>query len=122
VAVFELLENVNLPGSFGGITVPAAPVTVIVEIILSGAGLKDSVSGDGPEKLVFEGGHLSTRSLLTFYLVDQKYLMNCNYVIYSRIVEVVLQTVLMAPQVFPTRNYVRYIGAASSQNKSLTKK
>jgi hypothetical protein len=32
--------------------------TIIVEIILSGAGLKKSVSGYGPGKFVFEGAHL----------------------------------------------------------------
>jgi hypothetical protein len=52
-----LFKNINLSGSFGGIVFPAAPVTVIVEIILPGAGLKDSVSGYGPGEFVFEGGH-----------------------------------------------------------------
>jgi hypothetical protein len=59
VTVLELFENVDLPGSFGSICVPAAPVSVIVEIILSGAGLKDSVTGYGPGEFVFEGGHFN---------------------------------------------------------------
>jgi hypothetical protein len=46
VTVLELLKNIDLPGPFGGIKVPATPVAVIVEIILSGAGFKDSVTGD----------------------------------------------------------------------------
>jgi hypothetical protein len=53
----ELLKDIDFSGSFGGIKVPTAPVAVIVEIILSRAGLKDSVSGYGPRELVFEGGH-----------------------------------------------------------------
>jgi hypothetical protein len=41
----------------GSVDIPAAPVPIIVEIILSGAGLEDTVSGYGPGKFVFEGGH-----------------------------------------------------------------
>ena len=57
VAVLEVFQDIDLPGSFWGISFPSAPVTVIVEIILPRAGLKDSVSGYGPGKFVFEGGH-----------------------------------------------------------------
>jgi hypothetical protein len=53
VAVFKVLKNIDLPGSFGSVCFPSAPVTIIVEIILSGAGLKKSVSGYGPGKFVF---------------------------------------------------------------------
>jgi len=49
-----------LLGSFGGIKVPATPVTVVVEIVLSGAGLKYHITGYGPGKFVFEGGHNET--------------------------------------------------------------
>jgi hypothetical protein len=52
-----LFKNIDLPGSGRRIYIPASPETVIVEIILSGAGLKDSVTGNGPGKFVFEGGH-----------------------------------------------------------------
>jgi hypothetical protein len=58
VAVFEVFQDVDLPGSCRGIGFPSAPVTVIVEIILSGAGLKDSIPGYGPGEFVFEGGHI----------------------------------------------------------------
>jgi hypothetical protein len=44
----------------GRVEFPSAPVSVIVEIILSGAGLKDTVTGYGPGKFVFEGAHLNT--------------------------------------------------------------
>ena len=39
--------------------IPSAPVTVVVEIILSGTGLKDPVTGYGPGKFVFEIAHVS---------------------------------------------------------------
>jgi hypothetical protein len=56
-AILELFKNIDLSGSFGGIIFPSSPVTVVVEIILPGTGLKDSVSGYGPGKFVFEGAH-----------------------------------------------------------------
>jgi hypothetical protein len=58
IAIFKVLKNIDLPGSFGGISFPSAPVSVVVEIILSGAGLKYSIPGNGPGKFVFEGTHL----------------------------------------------------------------
>jgi hypothetical protein len=60
-AVLELFKNIDLPGSFGGIVFPTAPVSVIVEIILPGAGLKDSVTRYRPGEFVFERGHLFLR-------------------------------------------------------------
>jgi hypothetical protein len=57
VAVFKILKNIDLPSSLGAISFPAAPVPVIVEIILSGADLKDPISGNGPGEFVFEGAH-----------------------------------------------------------------
>jgi hypothetical protein len=48
-----------LSGSFRGIKIPTTPVTVIVEIMLSWAGLKDPVTGYGPGKFVFEIAHVS---------------------------------------------------------------
>jgi len=57
-AVLELFKNIDLSGSFGSIGFPAAPVPIIVEIILSWAGLKDSIPGYGPGKFVFEGAYL----------------------------------------------------------------
>jgi hypothetical protein len=53
----ELFKYIDVPGSFRGILFPTAPVTVIVEIILPGAGLEDSVPGYGPGKFVFKGAH-----------------------------------------------------------------
>ena len=58
MSVFKVFQDIDLPGSFWGIGFPSAPVTVIVEIVLPGAGLKYSVSGYGPGKFVFEGAHL----------------------------------------------------------------
>jgi hypothetical protein len=43
----------------GSVDFPSSPVSVIVEIILSGAGLKDSIPGYGPGKFVFEIAHVS---------------------------------------------------------------
>jgi hypothetical protein len=62
----ELLKNVSLPGSFGSVDVPPAPVSVIVEIILSGTGLKNTVTGYGPGEFVFEGTHLYQSNLKAF--------------------------------------------------------
>ena len=49
---------------------PSSPVSVIVEIILSGAGLQESIPGYGPEKLVFEGAHLCRTQY--FYFIYKK--------------------------------------------------
>jgi hypothetical protein len=49
----------DLLDSLGSVDFPSSPVSVIVEIILSGAGLKDTVTGYGPGEFVFEGGHFS---------------------------------------------------------------
>jgi hypothetical protein len=57
IAVFKVLQDIDLPCSIGGISFPTTPVPVIVEIILPWAGLKKSVSGYGPGKLIFEGAH-----------------------------------------------------------------
>jgi hypothetical protein len=56
-AVFEIFENVNLPGPFGGVPLPTTPVCIVVEIILPGTDLENSIPGYGPGKFVFEGGH-----------------------------------------------------------------
>jgi len=53
-AVLELFKNIDLSGSWRSIIFPSAPIPVIVEIILSGAGLKNTVPGYGPGKFVFE--------------------------------------------------------------------
>jgi hypothetical protein len=63
-AVLKLFKNIDLSGSFGGISFPAAPVSIIVEIILSGASLKDSVTGYGPGEFVFEGIHFLVLTLI----------------------------------------------------------
>jgi hypothetical protein len=54
-----LFKNVDLPDSFGGIKVPTAPVSIIVEIILSGAGSKNSIPGYGPGKFVVKVAHFN---------------------------------------------------------------
>ena len=48
ISVFEILEDVYLSGPFRRTFLPPAPVGVIVEIILSGAGFEDPVPGFGP--------------------------------------------------------------------------
>ena len=57
IAVFKVFKNIDLLGSCRSISFPAAPVPVIVEIVLSGAGLKNFIPGYGPGKFVFEGAH-----------------------------------------------------------------
>jgi len=57
IAVFELLEDIELPGSFLGILLPATPVGIIVEIILSWTGLEDLIPGFGPGKIVLDFSH-----------------------------------------------------------------
>jgi hypothetical protein len=54
ITVFEVFENVDQSGSLRGIEIPTTPRCIIVEIILSGAGLKDSIPGYGPREFVFE--------------------------------------------------------------------
>ena len=73
VSVLELFKNINLSGSFGSSIFPAAPVTVIVEIILPRAGLKNPISGYGPGKLIFEGAHFWIFHLLLKDHKDVKY-------------------------------------------------
>jgi len=50
--VFEVLQDINLPGSFGSVLFPTAPIGIVTEIILSGAGLKDLIPGFGPGKFI----------------------------------------------------------------------
>ena len=55
--VLKLFKHIDLFCSLWSINLPTTPVSVIVEIILSRTGLKDSVAGYGPGKFVFEGAH-----------------------------------------------------------------
>ena len=57
ISLLVFFEHIDLPYSLRSVDFPATPVTVIVEIILSGAGLKDSIPGYGPGEFVFEGAH-----------------------------------------------------------------
>jgi hypothetical protein len=57
IAVFEILKDVNLPGSLWCALFPPTPGPVIVEIVLSGAGFKDLISGFGPGEFVFNFFH-----------------------------------------------------------------
>ena len=59
ISVLELFKNIDLLDSLGCVDFPSSPVTIIVEIILSGTGLKDTVTGYGPRKFVFESGHFN---------------------------------------------------------------
>jgi hypothetical protein len=61
-----LFKNIDLLDSLGSVDLPSAPVTVIVEIILSGTDLKYTVTGYGPGEFVFEGGHF-----LTFQVIQE---------------------------------------------------
>jgi hypothetical protein len=45
VAIFEILQNVDLTGSFQGIFEPAVPIAIIGKPILSWTGFKDLISG-----------------------------------------------------------------------------
>jgi hypothetical protein len=53
----ELFKNINLSGSIRSCIFPTAPVPIVVEIVLSGTGLENSIPGYGPGKFVFEGAH-----------------------------------------------------------------
>jgi len=48
----------------GGIEFSATPVTIIIEKVLSGTGLEDSVTGYGPGKFVFEGAHFLVSTII----------------------------------------------------------
>jgi hypothetical protein len=52
VPVFEVLQGINLSGSFGGVLFPTSPIGIVSEIILSGTGLKDLIPGFGPGKFI----------------------------------------------------------------------
>ena len=44
-AVFEVFEDINLSDSLRGALFPASPIPIIIEKVLSGAGLKDLIPG-----------------------------------------------------------------------------
>ena len=48
LAVFRVLQDVNLSGSFRSILKPAIPEPVIAKPVLSGAGFEDLIPGFGP--------------------------------------------------------------------------
>jgi len=54
---FQILENINLVGSFGGVLEPAVPETAIGDPILPGAGLEDFIPGFESGEFVPESGH-----------------------------------------------------------------
>ena len=56
-AVLEILEEIYLPDPFRSTFFPPAPVPVVVEIVLSGARLKDLVPGFGPGEFVADFSH-----------------------------------------------------------------
>ena len=57
LTVFQILQDINLAGSFRSVLKPAVPETVIGKPVLSGAGFEDFIPGFGPGKFVFESGH-----------------------------------------------------------------
>jgi len=52
VPVFEVLKDIDLSGSFRSVLFPTAPIGIVTEIVLSGAGLKDLIPGFGPGKFI----------------------------------------------------------------------
>ena len=59
LAVFKVLQDVNLTGSFWSILKPAIPKAVVSKPVLSGAGFEGFIPGFGPGELVLEIGHRS---------------------------------------------------------------
>jgi hypothetical protein len=57
LTVFQILQDINLPGSFKGILEPAIPETIIGKPVLSGADFEDFIPGFGPGEFVLESGH-----------------------------------------------------------------
>jgi hypothetical protein len=56
-AVLEILEDVDLSGPLRSIFFPPAPVCVVVEVILSRAGLEDLMPALGPGEFIVQFGH-----------------------------------------------------------------
>jgi hypothetical protein len=59
LTVLQVLQDINLPGSFGGILEPAIPEPIIGKPVLSGAGFKGFIPAFGPGEFVLESGHRS---------------------------------------------------------------
>jgi hypothetical protein len=59
--IFEVFQDIDLPGFSWGILFPAAPIGVIVEIVLPWAGLKDLIPGFGPGEFVANFVHWEWR-------------------------------------------------------------
>jgi D-alanyl-D-alanine carboxypeptidase (penicillin-binding protein 5/6) len=57
LTLFQILQDINLAGSFRVILQPAVPENVIGKPILSGPGFEDFAPGFGPGEFVFESGH-----------------------------------------------------------------
>jgi hypothetical protein len=53
LTVFQILEDINLTGSFRGVLQPAVPETVIGNPVLPGAGLEDFIPGFGAGEIRF---------------------------------------------------------------------
>ena len=63
LTVLQVLQDINLAGSFRGILEPAIPETVIGKPVLSGADFESFIPGFGPGEFVLEGGHRNWISL-----------------------------------------------------------
>ncbi len=59
LTVLQVLQDINLPGSFGGILEPAIPESIIGKPVLSGAGLEGFIPAFGPGEFVLDRGHRS---------------------------------------------------------------
>ena len=62
--ILEVFKDIDLPGSLWGAFLPAAPIRIIVEEVLSGAGLKDLIAGFGPGEFVMDFSHWGQEFIL----------------------------------------------------------
>jgi hypothetical protein len=55
--IFYVFQNIDLAGSFWRTLFPAAPIGIVIVIILSGTGLKDLIPGFGPGEFITDLVH-----------------------------------------------------------------
>ena len=63
IPVLEVPEDIDLPDSLWGVLLPADPIPVLVEVVLSGAGLKDLIAAFGPGEFVTDFSHWRQESI-----------------------------------------------------------
>jgi hypothetical protein len=59
LTVLQVLQDINLPGSFRGILEPAIPEPIIGKPVLSGTGFEGFIPAFGPGEFILETGHRS---------------------------------------------------------------